>query len=257
MKPRRDFKGVELSGQHGISRLNSVRNDLKHLGAMPSQEDIDDSRSAVAGFLEDNTPKVFGLELSEIDLADLVAQEEVQAKLKSAADAETAGNRKEAMADLAEAVTNLLNQRLNDAWESRYEFGQTIELPPRRLVGPTVGRLAARLPRPYQRRAAKEAAAELDKHIRALSEATLRMQRGLRVLALGIDYGQYARFEQLTPTVVTADRGTRLSMVSYAWAPTREEYDDCVQFVITVALRMAELEARAAPPSWMSGAKSP
>jgi hypothetical protein len=251
LKPRRDFNGVELSGQHGISRLNSVRNDLKHLGAMPSQEDIDDARSAVAGFLDDNTPKVFGVEFSEVGLADMVPQEEVRAKLKSAAAAEAAGERKEAMADLAKAVTGLLNDRLNHVWESRYKFGQAVNFPYRGLVGPTVARLAVRLPRPHQQRAAKKAATELDGHLRALSEATSQMQRGLRVLALGIDYAQYVRFEQLTPLILS-DGGARLSSMSLAWAPTREEYEDCVQFVITAALHLAELEARSAPPSWLS-----
>jgi hypothetical protein len=71
LRPRRGFTGVELSGQHGIARLISVRNDLKHLGALPSAEAVDDARSSVTGFLEDNTPKVFGLEFASIDMADL------------------------------------------------------------------------------------------------------------------------------------------------------------------------------------------
>lgn len=251
LKPRPDFNGVELSGQHGISRLNSLRNNLKHVGAMPSQEDIDDARSAVASFLEDNTSKVFDTEFSAVDLADLVPQADIRAKLKSAAAAEDSGDRKKAMINLSEAMNGLLNERTHDVWESRYEFGGTIELVPPHLVYPTVARLAVRLPRPYQQRGAKEVAAKLDNHLRALSQATYRIQKGLRVLALGIDYAKYIRFEQLTPTV-SGEGERRLISVSLAWAPTRDEYDDCVQFLITVALHMAELEARAAPPSWRS-----
>ena len=76
LRPRRGFVGVELSGQHGIARLISVRNNFKHLGALPSAEDVDDARSSVTGFLEDDAPKVFGLEFSGIDMADVVPQEQ-------------------------------------------------------------------------------------------------------------------------------------------------------------------------------------
>lgn len=74
------------------------------------------------------------------------------------------------------------------------------------------------------------------------------MQNGMRVLALGIDYSRYTRFQRLTPTVFRDDPPSLLVDADYA--PTREEYDYCVQFVISVALRLAEVDASAELPSW-------
>jgi hypothetical protein len=71
----------------------------------------------------------------------------------------------------------------------------------------------------------------------------------MQVLALGIDYGRYLRFRRLVP-VVHKLRGHRRVRAEPGYAPTREEYDECVQFVIAVSLRMAELEKLAAQPSW-------
>lgn len=75
------------------------------------------------------------------------------------------------------------------------------------------------------------------------------MQRGMRVMAIGIDYARYNRFVQLTPKVFGTGEHRQVR-VDFDYAPTRHEYDDCVQFVITAALRLAELEADTAQPSW-------
>ena len=248
LKPRRGFDtGVELSGQHGISRLNSVRNDLKHGGQLPRSEAIADARSAVTSFLEDNTPKVFGLEFGAIDLADVVPQEEVRAKLKSAAAAEAAGDRKDAMAWLAETFTGLLSDRVG--WGSAYKFGNTLRQDPWDIAGPMVSALAKQGVLPQDRRAAQASASKLDRQLKQLVEASLSMQRGLRVIALGIDYGRYNRFELLTPHVSGSGEHRHVH-ASADYTPSREEYDDCVQFVIAVALRLPELDAQTAPRSW-------
>ena len=137
LRPRRGFTGVELSGQHGIARLISVQNDLKHLGALPSAEAVDDARSSVTGFLEDNTPKVFGLEFASVDMADLVPQDGARARLKAAATAEAAGGRKEAMAELSEAFAGLFVPYAGRSFGSAeaYGFGPDIKGGPGFSIG--------------------------------------------------------------------------------------------------------------------------
>lgn len=75
----------------------------------------------------------------------------------------------------------------------------------------------------------------------------------MRVLALGIDYARYTRFEQLTPRVSEVSGGEKqpVLLVDADHAPNPEEYDYCVQFVITAALRVAEVHASAVEPSWV------
>lgn len=64
LRPRRGFTGVELSGQHGIARLISVRNDLKHLGALPSAEAVDDARSSVTWLCQPQLAPLFFFDLA-------------------------------------------------------------------------------------------------------------------------------------------------------------------------------------------------
>ncbi|MET8205874.1 hypothetical protein ABZT51_07460 [Streptomyces sp. NPDC005373] len=84
-------------------------------------------------------------------------------------------------------------------------------------------------------------------------DATRALQEGMRLMVLGVDFHQYQRFTQLTPGVSWDYRkpeATPIFAVEPGYAPNREEFDFCRQFVITVALRITEINARAVPPSW-------
>lgn len=162
--------GVPLSGQLGMDRLNRHRNALKHAGAMPGRDAVQDALRSVMSFFEDNTPRVFGAQFGGIDLADVVPQERTRASMKAAAAAEAAGNRSEAMALLADAFDHLLNQQ---------KFGW-----------PIVGGLS--------REEIAQVDDELGKHLCRVSRAVASMQTAMRVLALDIDYGRYSQFATLT-----------------------------------------------------------
>jgi hypothetical protein len=249
LRPTATFTdGVELSGHPGMDRLNRHRNALKHAGAMPSRAAVEDVRASTTSFLEDNTPRVFAIDFAAIDMADVVAQPDTRAKLKAAADAEAAADRAEAMGDLAEAFSDLFSKNLG--FGSAYGFGQTIQDQPFVSINSMISTLVSGgIGRPQDRRAAQGAAGKLDRQLKNITEVVTAMQRGMRILALGIDYAQYDRFERLTPLVLrSGERRTVHAPPNYA--PTREEYDYCVQFVISVALRMAELDVHTARPSW-------
>jgi hypothetical protein len=77
----------------------------------------------------------------------------------------------------------------------------------------------------------------LEARLGQVTEAVAQMQKALRVIALGIDYGRYLRFETLTDVDLFHDA-------------THEEYKFCVQFVVDAAFHLADVEANAIPPSW-------
>jgi hypothetical protein len=56
--------------------------------------------------------------------------------------------------------------------------------------------------------------------------AVVAMQRGMRVVLLGVDYGRYNRFEPLTPQVYGSGKHRQVQ-ADAGYAPTREEYGDC------------------------------
>jgi hypothetical protein len=248
LRSRRGFTGVELSGQHGIGRLISVRNDVKHLGKLPSPEDIVDARSSVTGFLEDNTPKVFGLEFASIDMADVVPQEKTRTHIKAAAAAKTSGDRTEAMAQLAEAFRDLFDAQVGYG-RGTFSFGATIQHQPWAHARPMVDGLANGARYPQNLRTAQHAADQLDRQVKSLTETVRLLQSGLRVIALGIDPARYDRFHRITPTVYFSGEHRQVH-VPNGYAPTQEEFDECTQFVIDAALREAQVQAYARPPSW-------
>jgi hypothetical protein len=185
LRPRRGFVGVELSGQHGIARLIGVRNNFKHLGALPSAEDVDDARSSVTGFLEDNAPKVFGLEFSAIDMADVVPQERARASLKAAAAAESAGDRTEAMAQLAEAFDELFRPYAGQPFGSAgaYGFGPDVQgghgFPIG--MGAALNTIGSQI-RSNQARGLEAIGREIDKNFAKLNDVVAAIQHGIRVM---------------------------------------------------------------------------
>jgi hypothetical protein len=67
--------------------------------------------------------------------------------------------------------------------------------------------------------------AQLGEQVKALTNAANRMQRAIRVLAVGLDYRRYARFEMLLPQVSYFMNGQGSS-----------------RFVIETALHLAEMD---------------
>ena len=250
LRPSRNFAdGVELSGKIAMGRLNEVRRVFKHAGGLPGSEAVHDAVAAVAGFLEDNTPRVFAIEFDSIDMADVVPQEHARAQLKAAAAAELAGDRTEAMAQLAEAFAELFSAGMGRGLGSgAYGFGRTVTSQPFLGVSAMFNTIASSVHQNRRRRVAA-LGEKLGRHIDQLTEAVEAMQRGMRVIATGIEYARYNRFEALTPTVYGSGEHRHIQAVG-GYAPSREEFEYCQQFVITVALRMAELEAHSAAPSW-------
>jgi hypothetical protein len=254
LRPTESFPaGVELSGQPGMDRLNRYRNALKHAGAWPGREAVEDTMASTASFFENNTPVAFGVAFDAIDMTDVVPQDNARARLKAAADAEAAGDRKEAMAQLAEAFEELFRPYAGRPFgqAEAYGFGRTVQSGPGFPVGMgsamnTVGQAL----RSNQTRGLVVIGKKVDDKFNQLDDVVAALQRGMRVVAVGLDYARYNRFEQLTPKVWNSG-DQRQVQVDSDYAPTRGEYDDCVQFVITAALRLAELEADAADPSWL------
>lgn len=240
--------GVNLTGKGRMDRLNRNRNALKHAGALPSRETVDDALRSTTTFFEDNTELVFTVAFDAIDMADVLPQEDIRELLKTAAAAEAAGSRREAMTELAGAFAKLF-RRYNWSQYSVYSFRERPLGLPSGGFGAEVAGLANELGS-KRARDLSNAGQRLDRNIMQLNAAKTMMQRGMQVLALGIDYARYTRFERLTPTTREDDE-QQVPFTDHDYAPTRDEYDFCVRFVISAALRMAEVDANAVEPSWV------
>lgn len=241
LHPTKLAGGVALSGETGMRRLNDLRNALKHGGAVPSAMAVAQACEDVRRFLEDNASLVFGLALAEVDMAEVVPQEEVRDKVRAANSAQRSGDPREAMGLLAEACAQALTRE--------HSFGPFL----RNTL--STNEIAATLWQPPgpKRTQPTGAAHELAVQITALTEAARRMQEGLQIMALGIDYRRFQRFQLITPGIVYQHDGRVERQYMDESAPTADELDYARQFVVTVALRMAELEPHLAEPAWLTG----
>jgi hypothetical protein len=152
-------------------------------------------------------------------------------------------------ADLAEAFTKLFSPLARHRF-SAYSFGETVrdgltsrpglEMAMQAISGQVRSSATGNLGHVGRR---------ADESIVTLSDTVSALQRGMRVLASGIDFAQYNRFEQLTEHVQRTNDGKAHG--NFGYAPDSGEYAFCTQFVITSALRIAELSAHSARPSWL------
>lgn len=241
LRPQRGYdKGVQLSGHTALGRLHHVRNDFKHAGRLPTRAEAEDAFSSVRRFLEDNTPKVFGIEFGDIDLVDVIPQIHIRNKLRAADAAEAAGKRTEAMGLLGSIFTGQFDPL--DRRGRPFRFGRTLdpwidnqEEPDEEGTNEGVPGQEGEAGKALEK--IHEDLGRLGGGLAQVTDAVGQLQKAMRVIALGIDYGQFLRFEALTD-------------VDLFHAATREEYNFCMQFAIDTAFRLADVEANAIPPSW-------
>ncbi|MFE9855622.1 hypothetical protein [Streptomyces sp. NPDC005780] len=242
--------GVDLAGRIGIRRLTDQRNSFKHTAALPVAGAITQARSDVTQFFEDNTPRVFGLPFDGINMTDLVPQPHTRHKLTEAESEDTKGNRTAAMAWLVEAFDELLAaSTAPDHWRGTpFSFGPDLF---HQLSEGHVARVL-RQPPEQDRHMPVRGASTLAKEYVQLRESVVALQRGARLTALGIDYSEYWRFHALTPTVHRPfnSHSPRRIATPPGYAPDDEEFTFCLRFVISAALRIAEVMTHRRPPSW-------
>ncbi|MFF8940372.1 hypothetical protein ACF08O_37845 [Streptomyces paradoxus] len=245
--------GVELQGQYGVKRLNDLRNGFKHTAGFPGPNAVMDAQADTAHFFEGNTPIVFGLPFGDIDLAEVVQHVRTRRHLKAAALLDFEGQRPEAMGTLAVAFDQLMTDQVNDREAPRglsaYSFGSRI---PRGLRTDQVQAILHQPDHSTRRGAPVRAAETLAGEYTHIRDVTRVLQEGMGLMALGVDFHQYQRFTQLTPRVsfTYGEPETPHFAMEPGYDPNPEEFEFCRHFVITVALRLTEINARAVPPSW-------
>jgi len=218
---------VQLPSRAAMRRMNNSRVNFKHHGSIPSATDLDQFRGDTTTFFADATQAVFAADFSRIDMTDLVTQPGALAKIR---DAETQVGRDdyvEALALLSEALDHLLDDYADRKRTSRgataFSFG------PRRFD-------------PFARLEIQKISPKLDTQIKAITDALGQMQRALRILAVGLDYRRYARFDMLVPDILHFATGRREVRPIPGLHLGDEEYQFCKLFVIEAALHLAEMD---------------
>jgi hypothetical protein len=209
-----------------MRRMNRSRVNLKHHGSIPSAMDVEQFRADVTTFLTDATQMVFAADFHSFDMIDLVTQESALALLGDAEAHAGQGDYTEALALLSEALDGLLKDYADRKRAVDGFSPFPAAPPPPRFMGVLPGH---------------DHDPELVDQIDKLTGALERMQRAVSVLAMGLDYRRYARFELLVPHIsyLSQSRQVRLAR---GLQVGDEEYQFCKHFVIETALHLAEMD---------------
>ena len=238
LSPARHAGGVKLLRQREMAGLNNLRNEFKHRGTLPGLQAVQDACADVRAFLGENTPLVFGIAFSDIGMAEVIPQQPVRDKVRAASAAAASGDLAEAMGLLAEAYDELFEVG-SASPRPVGRFGDTI----RPMTEHDITQAVRPCPDDRTRRSAGADYRNLARMISDMAEADAEMQRAMRVMALGIDYRQFERFQRLTPRIFYRLSGGKDRQTRPGYAPTADEFDFCCNFIVTAALRVAEQPA--------------
>jgi hypothetical protein len=219
---------VQLPSRSAMRRMNNSRVNFKHHGSIPSATDLDQFRADATTFFTDATQAVFAADFTSIDMTDLVTQQDALAKIRDAETHAGQGDYVEALALLSEALDDLLGDY---AARKRISYNTTaFTFGPQRFD--TTSAVAHN----------PEVGSKLGNLILRMTEAVGEMQHALRVLAVGLDYRRYARFDMLVPRIVRFMDGHREVRTVPGLQIGGEEYQFCKLFVIEAAIHLAEMD---------------
>ncbi|MGW4413083.1 hypothetical protein ACWEJ6_54700 [Nonomuraea sp. NPDC004702] len=222
-------KPITLTAAKAMDRLNRLRVDLKHHGAIPGPSAIEQASADVNTFFTDNTPLIFGIDYDDINMIGLVTQGTARDKLHAADGHAQAGDYVEALSYLREAFEWLLedyaSRKRIDFNTSAFSFGQDYGFSSNAPTG------------------IRGLDSNLGEFLEKTRDSVQSMQQALRVVAIGLDYRAYIRFSMMAPKVLITGRGDNAPR--HVW-PVRGleiaqgDYEFCRSFVISTSLRMAE-----------------
>jgi hypothetical protein len=228
---------TELTQRIQMEKLNNSRIEFKHHGTEPSKVTIEDTRVNVTNFLEENMLSIFGVKFSEISLIDLIQNEKSRSSLKEAEALLQKGRTEDALDKIAIAFEQLV-----DDYESnkRDSYGRSM------FSFPYIWRFDAKT----------EALGELERHFENIGNSIERLQEYVKILALGLDYRKYVKFQFLLARAILKIPNESGKIERYEIqrlerkiedALSKEDIKYCMDFVIESAIVLREFDFELKP----------
>jgi hypothetical protein len=228
----KQHSSMKLGQKSEMNRLNKARTNLKHQGIRPGQSDIDSLRVGTQSFFEENVPKVFGIDFYDISLISLVNDDVVSAHLERAQRNLQNGRFDESACDAALAFAKALGDSKRRVGMAGEKIGMGPY--PLRFGQPIANETFYKSSFTGQ---SEDLARDIEKSMSSLTDA-------LTILALGIDYRKYAKFDYLTPIVLRLVSGDHVLQSSgarsnrYNEIVSEEDIQFCIDFVVESWLQM-------------------
>lgn len=223
--------GCELPQKEAMRRLNKSRVALKHHGTLPSKLDVDAFRAATGAFFLDSTPLVFGKSFDEISRTEFVTPDPARDKLKAAEQELDSDDLKSALCNIAIAFAEIINdyedRKRGQYGDSPFFFGHDLTFQNSFFMGLDRAGLPQRLGEFADR----------------VKESIDMMQDAIRMLALGLDYRRYSRFQLHAPYVTRMPSGSyHVQRDSRGSIAKKEDVRFCIDFVIETAVHLREFD---------------
>lgn len=175
-----------LTMEPQMSSMKDRRRSIKHHGAFPSHDDVDECRINVGTFLTDNTRIQFDIDFSDISLVNLVSFEKTRGYLKESQEQLKNCNYYQCLLFTRQAFIALLEEFENtkENWfHSIFNIGQE----PRQTYKKTVKAIDKK---------------EFDRNIvwfDDIDKTVKELRNVAKLIAIGVDYKRYALFNAVAP----------------------------------------------------------
>ena len=214
--------GDDLYGHAGIKRLREGRVGLKHFANRPDEREIESFRVTVQSFFEENTPKIFGIEYSNIVIFEVIKFEEAREYLERASEFWGANQQDKAMGELALAHWKIMSEHRERA-RLELDYNPYPSFTP--FNSPD------------------------DSEFQDINEVFQEVSEAMMYISLGIDYSDYARFEHLTPALINNQNSDNIygryipSLDLYDYNDYPEgSYEYCQNFLIELGLSLQNVD---------------
>jgi hypothetical protein len=227
--------GQILPQKESMRRLNKARVALKHSGIYSSKLDIDSHLESARTFFDESTPMVFAMSFTDVSLADYIQIDTVKQRVKQAEANILESDIDKAIDNLGIAFSELLLDYEDNGMQHRqsspFNFGDSLASYKGTFWGSHQKDSSFGLQFP----------AFAKKVANSISE----MQKAIKILALGIDYRRYLKFNSMLPSISKSLDGTYRTVrsnFSPAYQATKDDAEFGLNFVIEVSIAFQDFD---------------
>ena len=217
--------GKSLPNRASMQRLNAARVSLKHYGTLPARTEVREFGIMVDGFFEEAAQVVFDVLLDSVSLTDFIECEECRLALKRSEAFMIEGELGKGLTACAESFYSLVrdyeDRKRERFGRSPFLFGEDMTFSHSFLLADPDDLVAAN-------RAFQEFARKIEKSV-------AEIQKGLKIMSMGLDYRKYSKFRLLTPMVFFSTAGKKL-IPGASSEGTKDQLSFCIDFVLESAL---------------------
>ncbi len=177
---------LELGHKVAMRAVSDARRGLKHSGVMPAAGEIRRFAASTEDFLFDSASAVFDVDLALVSLSDFIVNDAARRELREGERALQSGDADAALASARLAFEHLMR---------RVPSSDPLKERTFRRFRPTSFPYAGSASLTLAKSVGSQFAREWDK----LTAAVQRSEEILLVIARGVDYLEYLRFEAVTP----------------------------------------------------------